>query len=175
MNIWRKNIPGKGHCVQRPWGRWVTGIFTEELEQSEWGTQGQRRDQKFNNGVNLIPSEMRSHWGRGGWGDKIWHILKGVDNKLLGIILAYSTKVKYQWLKHMKAYFSITKSTSEVGSPRCHASMTSESRVSSILLFPHSVFWPHQGACGLLVPVPLQWNHRFLTTAPPGNSLFFHS
>lgn len=35
MNIWRKNIPGKGHYVQRPGGRRVPGIFTEELDQSE--------------------------------------------------------------------------------------------------------------------------------------------
>ena len=38
------------------------------------------------------------------------------------------------------------------------------------------IFWPHRGACGILVlrpgrePMSLEWKHVVLTTEPPGNS-----
>ena len=39
-----------------------------------------------------------------------------------------------------------------------------------------SIFWQHHAACGILVPQPgielhpLHWQHRVLTTEPPGKS-----
>ena len=59
---------------------------------------------------------------------------------------------------------------------RCVLNHCATREVPLWFVFVLFCFWPHCTACRILVPKqgsnprPLQWKHRFLTTAPPGKS-----